>query len=148
MLTRLQSVFASFHKHDVRYLVIGGIAAVMHGVPRATFDLDILIDPTEANAKRLLKALLAAGLGTAALIDADELLAKEITIFNDRIRVDVMTSTPGLDFNNAWNRREVMKVEDATFNVISRDDLIAAKRATGRTTDLEDVRILEESSES
>ena len=41
MLNRLRDVFASFQKHDVRYVVIGGIAAVLHGVPRATFDIDL-----------------------------------------------------------------------------------------------------------
>jgi hypothetical protein len=46
MLNRLRDVFASFQKHQVRYVVIGGIAAVLHGVPRATFDLDILIEAT------------------------------------------------------------------------------------------------------
>jgi hypothetical protein len=46
MLKRLQSVFASLRSHDVRYVVIGGIAAIAHGVPRATFDLDILIEAT------------------------------------------------------------------------------------------------------
>jgi len=40
MLNRLQDVFRSFQQHDVRYVVIGGIAVVLHGVPRATFDLD------------------------------------------------------------------------------------------------------------
>jgi len=49
MLNRLQGVFASFQEHDVRYVVIGGIAAVLHGVPRATFDLDILIQATPDN---------------------------------------------------------------------------------------------------
>ena len=43
MLNRLQGVFSSFQAHQVKYVVIGGIAAVLHGVPRATFDLDILI---------------------------------------------------------------------------------------------------------
>ena len=57
MLNRLQAVFASFQSHDCRYLVIGGIAAVLHGVPRATFDLDILIEATPENARRLLEAL-------------------------------------------------------------------------------------------
>jgi len=47
MLNRLQGVFSSLEKHKVRYLVIGGIAAVLYGVPRATFDLDILIEATE-----------------------------------------------------------------------------------------------------
>ena len=49
MLDQLQSVFASFQKNDVKYLVIGGIAAVLYGVPRATFDLDVLIEPTKDN---------------------------------------------------------------------------------------------------
>ena len=46
MLNRLRDVFASFQKHQVKYVVIGGVAAVLHGVPRATFDLDILIAAT------------------------------------------------------------------------------------------------------
>ncbi|NOZ06398.1 MAG: hypothetical protein GXP41_08630 [Chloroflexi bacterium] len=143
MLNRLQGVFASFHKHDVRYVVIGGIAAVLHGVPRATFDLDILIQATPDNAQRLLDALLEARLGTASLISADELLAHEITIFKDRVRVDVQTATPGLLFEDAWRNREKMKYQGQTFYVVSRNDLIASKRAAGREVDLEDVRLLE-----
>ena len=57
MLDQLQTVFASFQRNDVKYLVIGGIAAVLYGVPRATFDLDILIEPTNENAQKLLDAL-------------------------------------------------------------------------------------------
>ena len=64
MLNKLKDVFASFQRHDVKYLVIGGIASILHGVPRATFDLDILILANQDNADRLLKALLEAGLGT------------------------------------------------------------------------------------
>ena len=70
MLNRLQDVFKSFQQHEVRYVVIGGIASVLHGVPRATFDLDILIDPTDDNALRLLLALSDAGFGTAAMTKA------------------------------------------------------------------------------
>ena len=58
MLNRLKDVFRSFQKHDVKYVVIGGIAAVLYGVPRATFELDILIQPDPDNARRLLDALL------------------------------------------------------------------------------------------
>jgi hypothetical protein len=42
MLNLLKDVFSSLQRHKVRYIVIGGIAAVLHGVPRATFDLHIL----------------------------------------------------------------------------------------------------------
>lgn len=143
MLSRLQGVFKSFHSHDVRYVVIGGIAAVLHGVPRATFDLDILIEASPENAGRLLSALDAAGLGTASLITVEELLANEITVFQDRIRIDVQTSTPGLAFADAWKRRMRMSYGEQTFYVVSREDLLAAKRAAGRPQDLEDARILD-----
>ena len=143
MLNRLKGVFASFQEHDVKYVVIGGIAAVLHGVPRATFDLDILIEATPDNAQRLLDALLDAQMGTASLTSAEELLAHEITIFQDRVRLDVQTSTPGLRFEDAWRNRETMEYEGQAFYVVSRDDLIASKRAAGREVDLEDVRLLE-----
>jgi hypothetical protein len=142
MLDQLQSVFASFQKNDVRYLVIGGIAAVLYGVPRATFDLDVLIEPTLKNAKRLLQAMSEAGLGTASLASADEVLATEITIFTDRIRLDVQTSTPGIVFEEAWQRRVTMNYRGQVLEVVSLADLIASKRASGRDIDLEDVRIL------
>lgn len=52
MLDRLQNVFSFFQKHEVKYVVIGGIASALHGVPRATFDLDILIEASRGNAGR------------------------------------------------------------------------------------------------
>ena len=143
MLNRLKDVFKSFHEHDVRDLVIGGIAAVAHGVPRATFDLDLLIEATPRNAQRLLDALLGAGLRTAELTDAATLLSKEITIFKDKVRIDVQTKTPGIDFAGAWKRRLTMHHEGQEFHVLSKPDLIASKRASGRAVDLEDVRMLE-----
>ncbi len=76
MLNRLQDVFRSFQKHDVKYLVIGGLATIMHGVPRATFALDILIETTRDNVQHLLDALLDAGFGTASLTTAGDLLAE------------------------------------------------------------------------
>lgn len=142
MLNLLKGVFASFQKHEVKYLVIGGIAAVLHGVPRATFGLDILIEATKENAQRLLDALMVVNFGTATMISADELIAHEITIFQDRVRIDVQTSTPGIDFTSAWKERVTMQYQEQSLYVVSRQGLIASKRAAGRDVDLEDVRLL------
>jgi hypothetical protein len=146
MLQRLKDVFASFDRHEVRYVVIGGIAAVLYGVPRATFDLDILIDPTRDNADRLLRALSEAGLATASMTTADEVIANEITVFSDRVRIDVQTRTPGLAFDDAWAHHVVEQFQDQPFRLVAKSDLIAAKRAAGRAIDLEDVRQLESES--
>jgi len=143
MLNRVQDVFRSFQRHDVRYVVIGGIAAVLHGVPRATFDLDILIEATPDNAKRLLAALLDGGLATASMTSVQDLLSNEITIFKDRVRLDVQISTPGIRFADVWPRRTIMSYQGQEFFVLSKEDLIASKRAAGRDVDLEDIRLLE-----
>ncbi len=143
MLNKLKDVFASFQRHDVRYVVIGGIASILHGVPRATFDLDLLIRADAGNARRLLDALLEAGLGTASLTTPEDLLANEITVFRDRVRLDVQTSTPGLDFDKAWERREIMNYQGQEFFVVCKEDLIASKRAAGRKVDMEDIRLLQ-----
>jgi hypothetical protein len=135
-------VFSSFQKHEVRYLVIGGIAAVLYGVPRATFDLDILIEATPENVKKLLEALIDARLGTAALTTPEDILAHDISIFRDRVRIDVQTITPGIAFAPAWKRRQEMNYHGQSFYVVSREDLIASKLAAGRSVDLEDVRLL------
>jgi len=123
--------------------VIGGIASVIYGVPRATFDLDILIDATPENTQKLLDALLDAGMGTADLTNVNEILSNEITIFKDRVRIDVQTSTPGLSFQDAWAHRNTLEYQGQSFYIASREDLISSKKAAGRGVDLDDVRILE-----
>ena len=143
MLNRLKSVFKSFESHDVRYVVIGGIAVVLHGVPRATLDLDILIEATPENAGHLLDALEEAGLGTASLTSPKDILDNAITIFQDRVRLDVQTETPGITFEEVWPRREIMTYQDQAFAVLCKDDLIASKLAAGREVDIEDVRLLQ-----
>lgn len=147
MLNRLKGVFASFQKHDVKYLVIGGIASILYGVPRVTFDLDLFIEATPANAQRFLNALVEAEMRTATLTTAEELLSNEITVFKDRVRIDVQTSTPSFSFQDVWKRRERMVYQEQEFYVISKNDLIATKRASGREIDLSDVRLLEISEE-
>ena len=143
MLNRLQDVFKFFQQHEVKYLVIGGVASVLYGVPRATFDLDILIEATTENAQRLLAALAEAGFGTATLTNAHDLVAHEITVFNDRVRIDVQTSTPGVSFQDAWSQRKTITYQEQDFFILSKEDLINSKRASGREVDLEDVRLLE-----
>ena len=143
MLNRIQDVFRFFQQNEVKYVVIGGIASVLHGVPRATFDLDILIEATSENVQHLLTALTKAGFATATMTTAEDVLANEITVFNDRVRIDVQTSTPGVSFQDAWNRRKTVTYNGQKFFILSKEDLIRSKRASGRDIDKDDVRLLE-----
>jgi hypothetical protein len=143
MLNRLQDVFKSLQQNNVKYIVIGGVASVLYGVPRATFDLDILIEATDDNARRLLSALAQVGFGTATLTTPQDVVSHEITIFNDKVRIDVQT--PGIKFDDVWLRRNTINYQGQDFFILSKADLIASKRASKRPVDLEDVRLLEDS---
>ena len=142
MLDQFRDVFKSFQNRDVKYVVIGGIAAILYGVPRNTVDLDILIEATEANAEQLLLSLRENNFGTAYLTDAVGVLNNEISIFRDWVRLDVQTSTPGLKFEDAWEHRNTMQYLGQEFQVASLDDLLSSKMSAAREIDLNDVSIL------
>jgi hypothetical protein len=142
VLDRYLAVFKSFQEHGVKYVVIGGMAVIAHGVPRSTFDLDILIEATPGNAHRLLEALRSCGFVTADLTTPDRLLRHDITIFEDRLPIDVQIRTPGLRFETAWKNRERVDFRGQVVNVACRRDMIRSKRASGRAIDREDVKAL------
>ncbi len=83
------------------------------------------------------------GLGTARLVGPEEVLAQEVTIFQDLLRVDVFTAIPGVTFGEAWTRRAEAQVAGTTIHLMGLDDLVASKKACGRPKDLQDVEDLE-----
>jgi hypothetical protein len=143
MLSLYRDVFKSFQSHKVKYVVIGGIAAIVHGVPRTTLDLDVLIEPTPENAQRVLDALTEIGFGTATLTTAENVARNDVTILKDWLRVDIHTHPPGLTFATAWKNRTRRRQDRHTVLLASISDLIRAKKAAGRPHDLEDARLLQ-----
>src|SRR4029077_1473578 len=81
----------------VDYLVIGGWAAIAHGLPRTTLDVDLFVRPTRDNVQRLIEALSGLGFGTARELDVDEVLARHVLLFADQIRVDIFIRPWGLE---------------------------------------------------
>lgn len=136
------AVYKSFNSHRVKYVLIGGLAAVLYGSPRLTKDIDLFIEPTAENAAKALTALKAARFGTARLTTPGKLLDHEVTIFEDYLRVDLLTAVKGLSFSRAWRHRRIKRVEGVRIPVVSMADLIRSKKAAGRPVDLEDVKIL------
>jgi len=128
---------------EVRFLVVGGYALAAHGHPRATKDLDvwIMIDP--ANAERLIEALNDFGMGSVGL-EADDFLEPEIVVQlgYPPMRIDLITSATGVDFEQCWGNRVQVPVGSVVAGFISREDLIANKMASARPQDLVDVDIL------
>ena len=133
----------TFQRHRVRYLLIGGHAVSAHGSPRATEDIDLWVDRTLANGKRLHAALVEFGLGSFAP-KAEEILDPDTFWQFGRkpLRVDILTNIPAVSFRTAWPRRAVARMDGLEIPVLGLDDLIANKRAAGRAKDFADVEML------
>jgi hypothetical protein len=132
--------------HRVRFVLVGGHAVAGHGQPRLTEDLDVFVDPTPANGRRLHDALVAFGFGAVAP-PAEELARKDRVFMLGRKpwRIDVLTGIDGVSFREAWAGRVEAEFVSSPLFVIGRAALLKNKRAAGRTKDLLDVALLEES---
>jgi hypothetical protein len=128
----------------VDYLVIGGWAAIAHGIPRTTLDVDIFVRPDLANIRKLVAALSQVGFGIAREIDADEILRRHVYLFADQIRIDVFTKPWGLnDFEACWGRRCDTLFQSVHIPILGIEDLIRSKN-TDREQDQEDRAALQE----
>jgi predicted nucleotidyltransferase len=136
-------VCAALNDAGARYLVIGGIACILHGHIRATTDVDILIDPTLDNAARVLDGLSTVGYGFAKEWLPEEILAKPVTIIGDDPGVDIFTVAWSVRYVGAITRATSVEVDGVSIPVVGLDDLIASKR-TGRPLDAADIEVLEE----
>lgn len=142
MLERYLELLKALHEAKIKYLVIGGFAAIMHGIPRFTKDLDLAIIPDLKTCESILDILKSLRFGTAYLTTPEDFAKNKITIFEDYLRIDVLTEAPGLDFDAAWSKREIAYVKGVPINLVCLDDLIVLKSAAGRKIDLEDLEYL------
>ena len=139
-----EEFIAAFNAHRVRYLLIGAHAVAYHARPRATKDLDVLIDPSPFNTRRTLAGL-KAFLGVDPGYSADDLADPNsiIQLGIAPVRIDLMSAIPGCpDFQAAWRRRVRASFGAVPANYLGLDDLIHAKKATGRDQDRADLRAL------
>lgn len=140
--TRVAHVCRLLNHQRVRYVLIGGAAAILHGVIRPTKDVDVLIEPTVENARRALLALRGLGFGLARELDPAAVAARPFTIVGDSPRVDLITSACGVTYRNAIGRSIPIRVERVAVPLADIDTLIRCKQ-TGRLRDRADIEELE-----
>lgn len=127
------------------YIVVGAHAMAAHGVPRATGDLDIWVRPIPANARRVRDALARFGAPLHDLTLED--LGRPDLVFQIGVppaRIDLLTSITGVSFEEAWQNRITVPIDDLRVAVLGREDFLRNKRAAGRPKDLADIALLEE----
>lgn len=130
----------------VELLVIGAHAMAVHGVPRATGDLDILVRPHRDNARRILEAVRAFGAPVGEHGVAEEELERPDVVYQIGLpprRIDLMTSISGVSFEDAWSGRVTIEIDGMRAGFIGRKELIETKKVSARDKDIVDLRLLE-----
>ncbi|TAE31638.1 MAG: hypothetical protein EAZ91_07315 [Cytophagales bacterium] len=144
----VQTLFESFNRHSVRYLLVGGLAGVVHGHVRATQDLDLWIQVGDANKDRLILALQENEVAGAELLKNTPLLFGWTSVITGKhgLTLDMghaLKAFGELDFDACHGRSLQASFGGVPFRVIHLNDLIQEKQATGRLKDLADVEELE-----
>lgn len=143
-----ESDFSDFIKvlniTGTEYLVVGGYAVILHGYFRTTNDLDIWVNQTPENHQKLSKACALFGV---PLFDMtlENFLGEKFDVFSfgrSPLQIDIITKLKGLEFNEAIKQAEKKEIEGLKVNYLHLNDLIKAKKASGRHKDLDDIEKL------
>jgi hypothetical protein len=150
-------IFEDFKKQDIRYLICGGLAVNLYGIPRMTADIDLLLDMEYTNLRRF-EICMINRLYQSQLPFKIELLSSQ----NDRVKLikeknliaysyynqqanvmnmDVLIDVP-IVFAEMWERKEVRKVGQTSINIVNIEDLIKLKQYSNRKQDQDDIYLL------
>lgn len=157
-MTEIERVLRALEEAGVRYLVVGGVAVVLHGHPRFTADLDLAVALDAANVRRVFETLAGLGYRPRVPVSAAELAdpvercrlvsEKGMTVLSfaspelPMTEIDVFADLP-FDFDETHARAARVELGDGVVHVASIRDVIAMKRRVGRSKDLEDAVVLE-----
>lgn len=158
MIGQIERVLAALEEAGVRYLVVGGVAVVLHGHLRVTADLDLVVQLGEDNLRRALRALTELGYRPRAPVSLESFADPEIrsrwieeknlqvfSLWNEdpgSFEVDLFVTEP-FDFDQAHARAVRVPLESTRVTVVSREDLIRLKLQAGRPADRQDIEALE-----
>jgi hypothetical protein len=144
MMTKdFKDLLRALNANAVRYLIIGGHAFSVYTEPRSTKDLDLFIRSDPENAKAVFTALAQFGAPLQGMSATDFADGSTFQIGQPPDRIDILQRIDGITFDEAWpNRIQGMIDGEVGGCIISRDDLIRNKLASGREQDLLDVKKL------
>lgn len=139
----VKRLLKSLLDRKVKFLVIGAWTLPAHGHERMTRDIDIFVEPTRANARRTIAALLDVGYDSVMDVPPEIFLTKKVLLRQYVLQADIHPFVKGVSFKDAWKRRKKTNIKGLGVFVPSLEDLIIMKRAAGRKRDKLDLEVLE-----
>jgi hypothetical protein len=150
-------IFEQLHKHQVKYLLCGGLAVNIYGIPRMTADIDLILDFDKDNLKKfeicvvnafyqsqipVSLSLLSTQQERIKLVKEKNLIA--LSYFNTRgnvMSMDVLIDVP-LNFADMWERKTTRTADEIDIHIVSKNDLIKLKEYSNRKQDQDDIYLL------
>lgn len=133
-----------FNAHGVEYLIVGGYALAAHGAPRSTGDLDLFVNPTPANARRVVAALEKFGIALEIAIEDFIKPEQVVQLGLPPVRIDLVTGIDAVSWTEAWAGRLPGEYGSVPTHYLGRREFVTNKRASGRRKDLADLEALDE----
>jgi len=136
--------FIFLNQYEVEYIVVGGYAVIIRGYSRSTGDIDIWVNKTSENFIKLQKAIIAFGLPEIA-VKKEEFFSDNFDVFafgKPPYAIEIMTAVKGLEFISTYNNSSIEQVNETPVRIIHLQNLIEAKKAAGRSKDLNDLENL------
>lgn len=137
-----QDFIQAFNCNDVKYILVGGYAVILHGYIRSTADMDIWVDKTKENYKKIKKALNQFG---APSFSENEFLGNEFNVWGfgrEPNRIEIMSEVKGLQFDVAYKKSKTYEQDNLRIRFIHFNHLLDAKKAAGRFKDKNDIEQL------
>ena len=136
----------ALNKHDVEYMLVGGYAVILNGYRRSTGDMDIWVNVTPENHKKLVKAFLSFGLPTADISEYNFLRNDDMDVFTygvPPVCIEILKVVKGCDdFAEAYKISNVYDENGLQIRFVHVNTLIEAKKASGRHRDMDDIEKL------
>jgi predicted nucleotidyltransferase len=127
-------------KNKAEYLIVGGYAVGFYGHPRYTGDLDIWLNPTRQNADLILKSINEFGFPSFKLTQEDFTKPGNVVQLGyPPLRIDLLTEIDGVSFEECFENRKEVMIENLKVNFIGYNDLLKNKKETGRPRDIDDI---------
>jgi len=133
-------------QHKVDFIIIGGYAVIYHGYERTTGDLDLWLKPDNDNRDRFIKALKEHGVtqeGIETVNQMDFTKPQVVHIGEKPNKIDFLTHIQGVDFEEAYEKKEFVKLEDIQVPFLHFDHLVISKITLGRPQDKADIDVLQ-----
>lgn len=128
------------NKHEVEYLVVGGYALGIHGYPRYTGDLDVWVNPTIENARKMVNVMDEFGFSSMGL--TEKVFSKNGNVIQmgyPPFRIDVLTKPDGVTFDECYKNKIFVDYQGLKISVIGFEDFKKNKKASGRPKDMQDL---------